>query len=866
MSGQRITGSQLGNSVFAIALLLIVLVVPCAPVRGATQSSDSEQLEQFLARLGLADLRIQLLERSLQTSSTPDAKLAMARRLADLYAERLMAHAEDMAAYNDTLQRIEKLIQAVPEANTAPLQVMLLQADYNRAESLLTAWMNDPQAESSRAEAQQILDRISPSLLQFDTELNKQAEALLARMDETPEGDALTALEQEAKRVQGIASRAAYFAAWANYYRGLLTRAAAGADPYLQARTIFRRIFGFDAALPTDTDPEGLGLESIWRARAMIGLGLSEAACGDAAACELCFQLIEKGSVPPEIKEQAPYWYLRSLLNAGQYAAAESYARKQVERMQPPASQGQVSFCAALVREGFTTAATNPDPARQALGPLGFSGLARLDQLAAITTLIDKYKIPAEQRTGLVLQWAAGQDQFAAAEKSKLAADYQTAANTLRTALKSPEVNALLGPASRCRYTLAWCLYRLDDFEGASREFTTALTGLSAARDALAVESAWMAFAAARRGADAEPRMLPQATEAASRIRQLYPDHPYAKRAQYELARLTSRSDPESLAKELANVPASDENYGQARYDLCVLRHRLWSEQRSDRQLSVARFGELQEAVQTFLRTPQASADATQAVKCALLLADAALHLLEPNLDAARQSLDNAASRVTKLPPSDPLIIEFHYRRLELATAQGDADARRQEAQWLTDHAADSPYELAGLLTIANSLDREATATPTDSGLQERAYAAYQRVTTLLEKSGPAAENKNLQVAYSRLAHFASQLGHHAEAADQLEKLLQLAPQDRRLLRRAGLAQSQAGQHAKALAHWRTLLLGLPKGSNDWLEAKYYQLQALSKTDPAQARKVMEQFKLLYPELGGTAWHDKFLELSRAWE
>ena len=65
-------------------------------------------------------------------------------------------------------------------------------------------------------------------------------------MDETPEGDALTALELEAKRVQGIASRAAYFAAWANYYRGLLTRAAAGADPYLQARTIFRRIFGYD--------------------------------------------------------------------------------------------------------------------------------------------------------------------------------------------------------------------------------------------------------------------------------------------------------------------------------------------------------------------------------------------------------------------------------------------------------------------------------------------------------------------------------------------------------------------------------------------------------------------------------------------
>ena len=195
-----------------------------------------------------------------------------------------------------------------------------------------------------------------------------------------------------------------------------------------------------------------------------------------------------------------------------------------------------------------------------------------------------------------------------------------------------------------------------------------------------------------------------------------------------------------------------------------------------------ARFADLQDAVQIFLRTPQAAADPSQAVKCCLLLADAALHLLEPNLEAARQILDSAAPRVSKLAISDPLTIEYHYRRLELASAQGDADARRQEAQWLTDHAADSPYELAGLLTIANALDREATAAAGDSGLQERAYAAYQRVVTLLEKSGSLAESKNLQVACSRLAHFASQLGHHAEAADQLEKLLQISPQDRRLL------------------------------------------------------------------------------------
>ncbi|MHB1028131.1 MAG: tetratricopeptide repeat protein [Pirellulaceae bacterium] len=864
------------GAVLLIWSLLNPLPILCAVCAGAGVDlpQDEERLEQFLARMGLVDLQIQLLERTLRSAEPPAAEPAAdkqprARRLADLYAERLMASTEDPAKYAETLQRIEALVRDFPAAHTTALEVMLLQADYNRAESLVSAWITDPQATASRTEAQQILARITPLLVQHDEALTLQTETLLAQLDEMPEGDMLQRHELEVKRVQGMAARAGYFAAWANYYLGVVTNAPLSADPYVKARDIFRRLFGFDDTVPSQADAQWLGLETIWRARALIGLGLSEAACGDLAACDRCFQLIEHASVPPEIKDQAPYWYLRALLTSGQNAPAEAYARQQVEQMQPPATQGQVSFCVALIREGFAPpdAGSISAPDRK-LGQLGLTGLARLDQLGALNTLIDKYQLQADNEAGFVLLWAAGQRQFALAETSRAAADYQAAARLLQSALRAPEANTLAGPASRCRYTLAWCHYRQDEFETAAREFTTALTGLEAVRDPLAVESAWMAFACYRHLVESQPRWLTAATDALKRVQRSFPDHVYATRAKYELAKLMDKNDPEALASQLESVPESDAHYAQARYDLCVLRHRLWSQQRSEVPAGRTRLTALQDAANGFLRTAQAEANPAQAVKCCLLVADAALHNVEPQLDRAQKILDQVAPAVARLPAADPLAAEYHYRLLELATAQGNAEERRRHAQWLTDQAADSPYELAALLTVANAIDRDAAQAGAENNtdLHQRAYAIYQRVVTLLEKSAtPLSESKNLQVAYSRLAHYATRLGKPAEAAERLEQLLKENPQDRRLLRRAGQAHAAAGQHEKALAHWRTLLLGLPKGTDDWFEAKFFQLQSLGHTDKDQARKVLHQFQLLYPELGGPAWRDKFHQLSRNW-
>jgi hypothetical protein len=81
-------------------------------------------------------------------------------------------------------------------------------------------------------------------------------------------------------------------------------------------------------------------------------------------------------------------------------------------------------------------------------------------------------------------------------------------------------------------------------------------------------------------------------------------------------------------------------------------------------------------------------------------------------------------------------------------------------------------------------------------------------------------------------------------------------------LRRAGLAHFAAGDYAAALDCWRRLLGGLSQGSDDWLEAKYYQLACLLRTDRPAAEKVWRQFELLFPEVKSPAWSDKFAQLA----
>src|SRR5207247_9063672 len=94
----------------------------------------------------------------------------------DAYAEEINTTADETEPFIKLKNRAEKLLTAFPEARTAAVSVALLQADYQRAETLMIRWLEDSSDKASLDEAEKILDRIQPELAARQAELTSAAD------------------------------------------------------------------------------------------------------------------------------------------------------------------------------------------------------------------------------------------------------------------------------------------------------------------------------------------------------------------------------------------------------------------------------------------------------------------------------------------------------------------------------------------------------------------------------------------------------------------------------------------------------------------------------------------------------------------
>jgi tetratricopeptide (TPR) repeat protein len=772
----------------------------------------------------------------------------------------LIERSENKSEYDRVLQRIHRLIERVPEARTASLEVMLLQADYFRAETLMSKWMADRTEDSARQEAAEILARIAPQLDQRQEQLRGAVDKLQGQVDAAPVTDDQAVQVRELNRLQSVAGRAAFFAAWSNYYLALAQPADSTAPGFLRAREIFRRILGVDGSY-SERDPAGLGLESIWRARTLIGLGLAEAASGNVDGSRACFELLDRSPAPPEVRELSPYWRTQALLNAGRIQDAIAFAQPLVATFTGSASQGKVSFCVALVRAGFG-GPQPPPPAHHELGMIGITGLIKLRQQSALRHLLEKYPIPIDVQAGFYLAWLHAQQQLEAAEKSQRQEDYATAERAFAAALATPDAASDLAGASQCRYQHAWCLYKTDQLETAARTYEAALDGLKATDTKTAADSAWMAFLCYQSLARSNRKYVQSAVNVLRGLQRDFPDHPYAQRAEYYAGRLQQAALP--LAETLANlerVPASSPDYLSARYDICQLLYEQWSKSNGDKQVLGPK---LLAAVDEFLAAAPAGSDVSRRLRGALIAADVALNGASPDEVSAAKYLE-MAGRWVEGQPAGGLAAEYHYRSLQRSAKRNDPAGRRRHADWLVKNAAGSPFELPALVVVAKAVDDQVLDPSATTRTQlEEGKRVYERLVAHLGDDPQVLQStKNAQVAASRLAYYCAELGQHAAASQLLAKLLVVFPTDPGYLRRAGLSAFQAAEYDTAREYWRKLVLGLPKEGDTWYEAKYYQLACLVRLDREQARQALAQYRLLYPDLGPPAWRGRFAELQQ---
>jgi tetratricopeptide (TPR) repeat protein len=846
-------------------LALVATLLLANSGRTWAQTDRPQTMADFLDRLGLVDLQILHLERLLQEEQVDaQQQLNWARRLGDLYAGQLIDHAEDQQRSAQILEKIQALTQRFPTADTPALQVMLLQADYNLAESLVVRWISDPVQAQARDQALEILQRIAPELHRLQQDLNARVDARIDAMNELSESPDRDTLERQVYREQAVAGRATYFAGWANYYHGLIQGQEGRASIQL-ARDVFRRLLDIRADEYASLDAQWLGLESVWRCRALIGLGLCEAAIGELERSRACFALLQHASVPPEIQDQAAYWYLQGLLNAARYDVALAYAQERVANFAPPPTQGKISICVSLVEaaQGGREQAAQED--RRQLGIVGLEGLARLGQQQTIERLMERFQIPPDFDSGFLLTWSAARTSLAVAEKSGRPEDYRTAIERLEAALQSPDAVRHSEQASRCRYELAWCWFQLEDYQRAAQLAQLAWTGLKPRDPQAAAQAAWLTFASYHKASEDQPQLVAQAIDVLQVLKRDFPNHADVRRAESLLDRLQRRTESEEdTIGRLQQISPDDPKYLASQYELCLLQHQVWHDSSADQQSQQAKQVIL--AARRYLDAAGGEADELRAAKCCLLAADAAMRDSVDQGQVAAEFLDHAARLVDRLPENSPITIEYHYRRMQLAALRQQDDDRLRYAQWLVQHAAGTDYELPALVIVARAADQmvQQSAPDQHEAAQQQAQQIYQRLSERLGTSLAILQTSpNARVSLSRQADYAMQLGQFQQAADQLEQLIDAFPTDRNYLRRAAIAQWEQGDYAGSLERWRALLAGTSSGTEPWYEAKYYQILCLLETDPEMARKVAEQFRLLDPELGSPPWRGKFQDLLR---
>ena len=104
----------------------------------------------------------------------------LTKQLVDRYVEALLAAADNQERFAALRAKVETLVAAHPAAQSAELEIVLLQAEYQQAETAILAWQENPADADSLEAARSTLSRVQPLLAAHQ-------ETLAAAADQTAE-------------------------------------------------------------------------------------------------------------------------------------------------------------------------------------------------------------------------------------------------------------------------------------------------------------------------------------------------------------------------------------------------------------------------------------------------------------------------------------------------------------------------------------------------------------------------------------------------------------------------------------------------------------------------------------------------------
>lgn len=889
-------GAMLGVSIAwsVIAIGFAGAPAPTAQPEHARLDDPDRVIEGYLDRLGLGEaLAVQL--RSRLDRARPDERSKLASRLASIYAEQL-----ESARTSAQRQRVERLarelIESVPDSETIGLRITLEKARYLEAERIAERHRLGLAEREKIDEAVRILSQTRSAFVQIGTSSHRRV-ARLEELERRGDNPNERLIEDELEIARRHRSLAMYYAGWSSYYLGLLTGSA---QPATESLASFAWLLNAPGEqMPDASKVPGSTLRFDHVARAALGVAMGHSLRGAHAQALQWLELVDSSDqVPASVREEM---FARKLIV---YTAARRWAdiewmvhraEASSQASDPPMGVLDARLLVVLTLEALEgrdagRASAEVESLAEALVQTGLASLVRRGEVGHVLELMETYGTTPIGEEGFIVEYVTGLEAYERARESHreatqgepstptdstpVASQYRLAGAHFRSALQAEDASSFPAERTACRIQLGLSLYYADDPRRAVEALQTAWA--QAPDDATRERALWLAIVAAERWTRVgDPGDDPEST--LERLSSIYiASHPRTERA----ARLVLRQDPGVLgdpskaAEVLAGVPRGSPLYHAARGRAADLAYRAFrAAPERDRAFAAMRFVELAREVGELMRSRIAAGDAQADASSSLVtlyrqMLDAVLALDPPDVRAAERTI----TRLDGLDSEpgvdlDPIRGEIAYRRVQIALASGERD---QIARAMEDlRSIGGGYlRAAGVLLYRDAYDRWSRE-PDDPALASRVVeTGSELVGRRLSEDPDAADDPAVRTLMVRVARAGRLLWDSSQDRDGRDAAIKMdaalidagVRTEEVLVRHAELSE-QADDTLGSLDSWRILLAAAEERSEFWYRARYHSLRLLIETDPEQGKKVLEQFRVLHPELGPEPWRSRFSEL-----
>ncbi len=821
---------------------------------------QAQQVETYLKKVGAEKLLIEQLELETASETNQVLRRDKARRLLNVYAEKMMSGRIDQANWQT---KAELLLKLYPDLATPTIRLAILQSKYVLGEKSYEKWWANGRNQESKTGIIDQWQALRTELVELNRFIESEYQDKIATSQNI---DNRENVSDALLQVEGALLHTNYLLGWSYYFAGVLDSDQQKSLMRL-ADQQFRNFLQIESTQSLTTiKASWFDFSSQWQTRALVGLAMTQRGLNYPKQCSHCFDLIETNSNQQYTRDMRYVWELNSRLFLNEYNEALKLVDL-VATKNNISKKGRVGFWKATLDGGLAIKSVAPEISAEIL-ITGLAGLTRESQGAFIETFLTKNELelstePDKSSPSFELLWIAGSQKYRLAQSQQSERILEEAKQILERALNSaPEhINPLDG--ARCRFLIA----KIECDQGNLATAADSLIELSLAFDPIeretAAEAQWLAAQSLAELCREQPRYLIQTRRVIDSLSRRFPGSTYAQRGEFEKLKLglSGLTNDEALNR-LSAINSSSPNYPLALNEIAKRRYQSWA--LSDQNNSVDEPKKLQALIDSevdYRRRPMAS-DASK-LKLVLLVVDALLKNEDFDEPQIQQKMNVAEEFARGVQTNHPLLPEFRYYKFLIANRANDSAKANTEINWLLKNAKGTRFERSALVQHAQTEDQRMQSSPNPTPQQiEQLIATFERLVDFLgDTTESITTNNNARIAYARLAKLKSTTGRTELALKMYLKLSKAFPNNRSYLRQCGLLLSEANQFDEAISIWKRLANGIEPGTDLWLEAKCNLTLALLKTDKKpDALALYHQTLRLTPPLN-EFWKKQFDEL-----